>query len=112
MIRDLMPRLYPISFNPTHPFWNTEAQWDQPLFVGVLIYHYETELEETKGDVDLMLKRATAFVTDILNLKEQLPEKTVLLDFVQFQACANILTFLSNNKLFPYCFDWLNNSIA
>lgn len=112
MIKEQLTRLHEISFNKEFEFWNKDPMWQEDYFPATLLYHFETELEKSGTDRDLMIAKATAFCNDILDLKESLDDKLTVLDFVQFQASTLILDFLSRNKIFPYCFDWINNSIS
>lgn len=107
-----LPSLFLNSFDPTHKFWSVIAEWDSPHFPEVVIYHYETEMEQSNGDVNLMILKATAFTNDILTLKTARPQNTVVLDYCQFLACSTMLNYLARNKYFPICFDWIMNSIA
>lgn len=112
MIKDELPLLYSISYNKNHSTWCKESEWDDANYHAALIYHFESELENTNGDVELILARSTAFVTDMINLKVSHQEEITLLDFLQFHSSTQVLYYLTKNKYFSYCFDWINNSIS
>ena len=112
MIKDVLPKLFSCSYNQQATIWTKGYRWDESFFPGVLIYHFETELENYNGAIDLILERSKAFVEDILALKGLHPDLIELFDFLQFQASTYAIDFFSRNKLFPYCFNWINNSIG
>jgi hypothetical protein len=112
MLKDIFPELFKIATDPPNPIWEMSINWGDYDKIDSLINLYESEMESEGGDTARLIQKAEAFVSDIIRLKPQSSEEAELFMYLQFDTCVGLLSFLSKNKLFPDCFDWISNSIS
>lgn len=111
LFKDLLPGTYSLSTDPTNSVWNGEFNFESPQLAEVLINLFETELEGADGELKVILGISTAFESDVLKLTSGYQEKSRRFRLIQFCSCALLIAYLASNKLFPYCFDWICNSL-
>lgn len=112
MMQTIFPSLYENSFDQTCPFWQLNIEFNATAFGFAVYDHLQTELEQTAGNLPLMVTRTTAFINDAMAHKTTHPQNALSADYFQFMAAGSLLTFLARDKYFPMCFDWILNSLA
>lgn len=108
----LFPQLFDVSFSQEDHFWAQLTAWEDNTSLETLLDHFETEMERSGSDIDIMQLRAGAFLNDLIALRDINPQYQDLFKFLQFEAATGIIRFLMAAKLLPYLYDWLCNSIG
>lgn len=111
MNSELFSRLHARSFSQANPLWKGVTDFNNERGLEECMHHVETEFVATKDDITLLQTRATAFIEDIIELKDKIPERKEVLDFMQFFSSILVLNFITRNKIFTYSFDWIINAI-
>jgi hypothetical protein len=112
MNKEIFSNLYQATFDKSLPFWSQETNWQKNSDLDIILYSFETELIESKADIELLQTRAKLFVEDLIRLRSKSSELIPISEFLQFYSSCLIIKFLLGRKTLNYVYDWLCNSIS
>ncbi|RFM28395.1 hypothetical protein [Chitinophaga silvisoli] len=108
-------RFFATCTDKQNDFWKVETAWDSMDYQHKLMMYLAPEMSKVDDPeqwLAILQSKASAFVEDLLEMKENGMVNSELSDSFQFFICSFLTHPLTSNRLRSAAYNWLCNSLA